>query len=68
MFGGPTLTKGQTTAYNNEDIDLVEEGYLIDGIDSVKLTPTAAEYLYVLTDAHGKEIKVKKQKKFQQKM
>ena len=60
MFGGPTLTEGQTTAYINEDIDLVEEGYLIDGIDSVKLTPTAAEHLYVLTDAHGKEVKVKK--------
>ena len=24
MFGGPTLTEGQTTAYINEDIDLVE--------------------------------------------
>jgi len=62
MFGGPTLTEGQTTAYIDADIDLVEEGYLIDGIDSAKLTPTAAEYLYVLTDAHGKEVKVKKQK------
>ena len=67
MFGGPTLTEGQTTEYINEDNDLVEEGYLIDGIDSVKLTPTAAEYLYVLTDAHGKEVKVKKQKNNQQK-
>ena len=67
MFGGPTLTEGQTTAYINEDIDLVEEGYIIDGIDSAKLTPIAAEYLYVLTDAHGKEVKVKKQKNNQQK-
>ena len=67
MFGGPTLTEGQTTAYIDADIDLVEEGYLIDGIDSVKLTPTAAEYLYVLTDAHGKKVKVKKQKSKQQK-
>ena len=67
MFGGPTLTEGQTTAYIDADIDLVEEGYLIDGIDSAKLTPIAAEYLYVLTDAHGKKVKVKKQKSKQQK-
>ena len=67
MFGGPTLTEGQTTAYIDADIDLVEEGYLIDGIDSAKLTPIAAEYLYVLTDAHGKEVKVKKLKSMRQK-
>ena len=67
MFGGPTLQEGQMTAHINEDIDLVDEGYIIDGIDTVKLTPTAAEYLYVLTDAHGKEVKVKKQKNNQQK-
>ena len=67
MFGGPTLTEGQTTAYIDADIDLVEEGYLIDGIDSAKLTPIAAEYLYVLTDAHGKEVKVKKLKSIRQK-
>ena len=67
MFGGPSLTEGQTTAYIDADIDLVEEGYLIDGIDSAKLTPIAAEYLYVLTDAHGKEVKVKKLKSMRQK-
>jgi len=66
MFGGPSLTEGQTTAYIDADIDLVDEGYLIDGIDRAKLTPTAAEYLHVLTDVHGKKVKVKKQKNNQQ--
>jgi len=61
MFSGPTLAEGQTTAYINEDIDLTEEGYLVDGIDCKKLTPKAAEYLYVLTDLHGKEITIKNQ-------
>ena len=61
MFAGPRLTEGQTTAFIHEDIDLVEEGYLVDGIDCEKLTPKAAEHLYVLTDLHGKEIIIKKQ-------
>jgi hypothetical protein len=61
MFSGPTLAEGQTTAYINGDIDLTEEGYLVDGIDCEKLTPKAAEYLYVLTDLHGKEITIKNQ-------
>ena len=61
MFGGPALQEGQMTAHINEDIDLIDEGYIIDVIDSAKLTPKAAEYLYVLTDLHGKEITVKKQ-------
>jgi len=61
MFSGPTLAEGQTTAYINGDIDLTEEGYLVDGIDCKKLTPKAAEYLYVLTDLHGKEITIKNQ-------
>ena len=60
MFSGPTLAEGQTTAYINDEIDLTEEGYLVDGIDCEKLTPKAAEYLYVLIDSHGKEIPVKK--------
>ena len=60
MFSGPTLAEGQTTAYINGDIDLTEEGYLVNGIDCEKLTPKAAEYLYVLIDSHGKEIPVKK--------
>ena len=61
MFSGPTLAEGQTTAYINGDIDLTEEGYLVDGIDCKKLTPKIAEYLYVLTDLHGKEITIEKQ-------
>jgi len=61
MFSGPTLAEGQTTAYINGDIDLTEEGYLVDGIDCKKLTPKTAEYLYVLTDLHGKEITIEKQ-------
>ena len=55
LFGGPTLTEGQITAYIDDTIDLVEEGFIIDGIDSKKLTPKAAEYLFVLTDAHGND-------------
>ncbi len=61
MFSGPTLAEGQSTAYIDDDIDLTEEGYLVDGMDCEKLTPKAAEYLYVLTDLHGKEITIKNQ-------
>ena len=59
IFSGPTLAEGQSTAYIDDDIDLTEEDYLVDGIDCEKLTPKAAEYLYVLTDLHGKEITIK---------
>ena len=61
MFTGPRLADGQTTAYIHDYIDLTEEGYLIHSIDCEKLTPKAAEYLYVLTDLHGKEITIKNQ-------
>ena len=61
IFSGPTLAEGQSTAYIDDDIDLTEEGYLVDGIDCEKLTPKAAEYLYVLTDLHSKEITIKNQ-------
>jgi hypothetical protein len=61
IFSGPTLAEGQSTVYIDDDIDLTEEGYLVDGIDCEKLTPKAAEYLYVLTDLHGKEITIKNQ-------
>ena len=61
LFDGPRLAEGQDRAFINEDIELVGEGYLIDGIDCQKLTPKAAEYLYVLTDLHGKEITIKNQ-------
>ena len=60
LFDGPKLAEGQASAYINGDIDLTEEGYLVDGIDCKRLTPKAAEYLYVLIDSHGKEIPVKK--------
>tara|TARA_Y100000310_G_scaffold320703_1_gene377423 strand:- start:785 stop:1465 length:681 start_codon:yes stop_codon:yes gene_type:complete len=56
LFTGPRLADGQTTAYIHDYIDLIEEGYLVHSIDCKKLTPKAAEYLYVLTDLHGKEI------------
>jgi hypothetical protein len=62
MFAGPTLQEGLTSARINADIHLVEEGYIIDGIDSAKLTPLGAEYLYVLTDSHGRDVEVKKSK------
>ena len=61
MFTGPRLADGQTTAYIHDYIDLIEEGYLVHSIDCEKLTPKAAEYLYVLTDLHGKEITIKNQ-------
>ena len=41
----------------SEDMDLFEEGYVVAGKDSQKLTPTGAEYLCVLIDAHDKEIR-----------
>ena len=56
LFGGPKLTEGQTSAYINENIDLEKEGFLTDGIDGVKMTPMAAEYLYVLTSSHGEVV------------
>ena len=61
LFDGPKLIEGQTRAFIDENIDLVGEGYLVDGIDTKKMTPKAAEYLYVLTDSHGKKITIKKQ-------
>ena len=61
LFDGPNLIEGQTRAFIDENIDLVGEGYLVDGIDTKKMTPKAAEYLYVLTDSHGKKITIKKQ-------
>ena len=58
LFVGPRIAEGQTRAYIDENIDLVAEGYLIDCIDTKKMTPKAAEYLYVLTDSHDKEITI----------
>ena len=61
LFTGPRLADGQTTAYIHDYIDLIEEGYLVHSIDCEKLTPKAAEYIYVLTDLHGKDITIKNQ-------
>jgi hypothetical protein len=54
LFGGLKIAEGQTNAFINESIDLVGEGFLIDGMDAKKMTPKAAEYLYVLVDSQGK--------------
>ena len=59
IFTGPRLADGQTTAYIHDYIDLAEEGYLVHSIDCEKLTPKAAEYLYVLTDLHGRKLQLK---------
>ena len=56
LFTGPTLAEGQTHGVIEDDIDLVREGFIIEGIDAKKLTPRAADYLYVLTDSHGKVV------------
>tara|TARA_Y100000310_G_scaffold313697_1_gene362350 strand:- start:1302 stop:1925 length:624 start_codon:yes stop_codon:yes gene_type:complete len=56
LFTGPKLAEGQTHGVIEDDIDLVREGFIIEGIDAMKLTPRAADYLYVLTDSHGKVV------------
>ena len=61
LFGGPKLAESQIRAFIDENIDLGGEGYLIDCIATKKMTPKAAEYLYVLIDLYGKEIIIKKQ-------
>ena len=56
LFTGPKLADGQTHGAIEDEIDLVREGFIIEGIDAKKLTPRAADYLYVLTDLHGKVV------------
>ena len=56
LFNGPKQIMDSESVVN-EDMDIFEEGYVIVGRDSQKLTPTGAEYLCVLIDAHDKEIK-----------
>lgn len=56
LFTGPTLAEGQTHGIIEDEIDLVREGFIVEGIDAKKLTPRAADYLFVLTDSHGKVI------------
>ena len=56
LFTGPKLVEGQSYGVIESEIDLVQEGFIIVGIDAKKLTPRAAEYLFVLTDSHGKVV------------
>ena len=56
LFTGPKLADGQTHGAIEDEIDLVREGFIVEGIDAKKLTPRAADYLYVLTDSHGKVV------------
>ena len=56
LFNGPKQIMDSESVVN-EDMDIFEEGYVIPVRDSQKLTPTGAEYLCVLIDAHDKEIR-----------
>ena len=56
LFNGPKQIMDSKSVVN-EDMDIFEEGYVIPVRDSQKLTPTGAEYLCVLIDAHDKEIR-----------
>ena len=56
LFNGPKQIMDSESVVS-EDMDLFEEGYVVAGKDSQKLTPTGAEYLCVLIDAHDKEIR-----------
>ena len=51
LFNGPKLVIVVASQY------IFEEGYVIPVRDGQKLTPTGAEYLCVLIDAHDKEIR-----------
>ena len=56
LFNGPKQIMDSESVVS-ENMDIFEEGYVIAGKDSQKLTPTGAEYLCVLIDAHDKEIR-----------
>ena len=60
LFNGPRLVEGQTEALIDWDIDLVEEGCVVNAKDRTYLTPIAAEYLYVMINSLGKDIRSKK--------
>ena len=59
LFNGPKQIMDSESVVN-EDMNIFEEGYVVAGRDNQKLTPTGAEYLYVLIDAHDKETKTGK--------
>ena len=56
LFNGPKQIMDSESVVS-EDMDIFEEGYVIPVRDGQKLTPTGAEYLCVLIDAHDKEIR-----------
>ena len=60
LFNGPRLVKGQNIVLVDEDVDLVEEGLVVNAKDGTYLTPIAAEYLYVMINSLGKDIRSKK--------
>ena len=60
LFNGPRLVEGQTEVLVDEVPDLVEEGLVVDAKDGTHLTPIAAEYLYVMINSLGKDIRSKK--------
>ena len=61
LFNGPKQIMDSESVVD-DDMDIFEEGYVVAGRKSQKLTPTGAEYLYVLIDAHDKETKTGKKK------
>ena len=60
LFNGPRLVEGQTEALIDGDVDLVEEGFVVNAKDRTYLTPIAAEYLHVMINSLGKDIRTKK--------
>jgi hypothetical protein len=60
LFNGPRLVEGQTEALIDGDVDLVEEGFVVNAKDRTYLTPIAAEYLYVMINSLGRDIRSKK--------
>ena len=60
LFNGPILAEGQTEILVDEIPDLVEEGLVVNVKDGKYLTPIAAEYLYVMINSLGKNIRSKK--------
>jgi hypothetical protein len=60
LFNGPRLAEGQTEVLVDEIPDLVEEGFVVNAKDGKYLTPIAAEYLYVMINSLGKDIRSKK--------
>ena len=60
LFNGPILAEGQTEILVDEVPDLVEEGLVVNAKDGTYLTPIAAEYLYVMINSLGKDIRSKK--------